>query len=1073
MFKRGTDGGAYETGPQSTTSIGGGTMASHASTGTYISIDTSVAGFGPIGGTFSKYGGYPYQTVMHEVGHLLGLGHGGAYNGNVNAATQQYSAYDTRLWTIMSYIDPQTSSAKYASSYPVTGTNWGVSPDGYYYVPTTPMMLDIVAVQQLYGKATSGPLASGGQIFGFNTNITGAIKPYFDFTVNTHPVITIWDGGTNNTLDLSGFTTGSIINLTPGTFSNAAGATNNIGIALGTIIETGIGGSGNDIITASNVSSKLVGNGGNDTLIGGNGNDTLIGGSGNNTINGGGGTDTVDYSAAPGAATVNLATGTASNGYGGTDTLSSVENAIGGAGNDTLIASDADSKLVGNGGNDTLTGGSGNDILIGGAGNNTINGGVGTDTVDYSAAPGAVTVNLLTGTASNGYGGTDTLSNVEYAIGGAGDDTLIAGNGGAKLIGNGGNDTLTGGAGNDTLIGGAGNNTINGNGGTDTVDYSAASAAVTVNLLTGTASNGEGGTDTLSSIENAIGSAFNDTLIAGNSGAKLVGNGGNDTLTGGTGNDTLVGGAGNNIIDGGAGNDIVDYSAAPGAININLATGTGSNGYGGTDTLSNVESVVGGAGDDTITAGSASATLFGNGGNDTLIGGAGNDTFITGSGNNIVNGGAGINTVDYSSVSAALNVNLLTSTASNGYGGTDTLYNIENVLGGAGNDIIIAGNVASKLFGNGGNDTLTGGAANDTLVGGAGNNIINGNGGTDTVDYSAAPGAVTVNLATGTASNGYGGTDMLSSIENAIGGSGNDTLIATSVGSKLVGNGGSDTLTGGAGNDTLVGGSGNNVLNGNGGIDTVDYNDALGAVTVNLATGTASNGYGGTDTLSNIENIIGSTNSDTLIGNSADNTINGGAGNDTIVGGAGNNIINGGGGLDTVDYTAAPGAVTVNLATGTASNGYGGTDTLTFVENAVGSGGNDTLTGSGGDNTLNGGGGNDTLNGGAGTDILIGGSGNDVLTGGTGTDTLTGGIGVDKFVFTYGDAKDTISDFDVSNELIDLHGYSGMGVTDFTSLMTHAAQVGNDIVVTFNATDAITIQNVLLNQLQSSDFAFS
>ncbi|MCC6775683.1 MAG: hypothetical protein IT537_03450 [Hyphomicrobiales bacterium] len=146
VFKRGTDGGAYETGNQTTTTVGSSVMGSHTS-GTYISIDTSVAGFGPIGGSFNAFGGYPYQTMMHEVGHLIGLGHGGAYNGNVNAATQQLGAYDTRLWTIMSYINPQTSSASYFGSYPVTGTNWGVSPDGYYYVPTTPMILDIVAVQ--------------------------------------------------------------------------------------------------------------------------------------------------------------------------------------------------------------------------------------------------------------------------------------------------------------------------------------------------------------------------------------------------------------------------------------------------------------------------------------------------------------------------------------------------------------------------------------------------------------------------------------------------------------------------------------------------------------------------------------------------------------------------------------------------------------------------------------------------------------------------------------------------------------------------------------------------------------
>src|SRR5262249_11212611 len=103
----------------------------------------------------------------------------------------------------------------------------------------------ILAAQQLYGAATSGPLAGGGQVFGFNSNIGGLISNYFDFTVNTHPVITIWDGGSNNTLDLSGWSTPATINLNPGTFSSANGEGNNIGIAAGTIIQTAIRRGGN------------------------------------------------------------------------------------------------------------------------------------------------------------------------------------------------------------------------------------------------------------------------------------------------------------------------------------------------------------------------------------------------------------------------------------------------------------------------------------------------------------------------------------------------------------------------------------------------------------------------------------------------------------------------------------------------------------------------------------------------------------------------------------------------------------------------------------------------------------
>ena len=276
IFYEGTGGSAYESSNSWSTSVGSGSTGGFYSTGTVISIDTDVAGFGPIGASFGTYGGYPYQTLMHEIGHLIGLGHGGAYNGNVNVATQQFSAYDTRLWTIMSYINPTATNAKYYSSYPVTGTNWGISADGYYNVPTTPGILDIAAVQQLYGVATSGPLTGGGKVFGFNSNLATSIKAYFDFTVNTNPVVTLWASGVNNTLDLSGWSNPAIINLNPGTFSSAHGLTNNIGIAEGAVIDKAVGGGGSDNITGSSINNTLTGKGGGDTINGGGGSDTAV-----------------------------------------------------------------------------------------------------------------------------------------------------------------------------------------------------------------------------------------------------------------------------------------------------------------------------------------------------------------------------------------------------------------------------------------------------------------------------------------------------------------------------------------------------------------------------------------------------------------------------------------------------------------------------------------------------------------------------------------------------------------------------------------------------------------------------
>ncbi|MFO1163048.1 MAG: pre-peptidase C-terminal domain-containing protein [Reyranellaceae bacterium] len=238
-----------------------------------ITINTTAF---PIGTSFqaNTASGYlGWQTVIHEEGHALGLDHAGPYNGVVNPFSQQFGPYDTQTWSTMSYIK---AWGKYQNEYPIP-----VNETFWTGPPTTPMILDILAIQRVYGAATSGPLASGGQVFGFNSNIDGPIRKFFDFTVNKAPVITIWDGGTNNTLDLSGFASGSTVDLKPGGFSSAGGSGDlalrkNIAIAMDTIIEKAIGGPGNDTFLGSNAANTFTGNGGDDTIDGGDGTDTAI-----------------------------------------------------------------------------------------------------------------------------------------------------------------------------------------------------------------------------------------------------------------------------------------------------------------------------------------------------------------------------------------------------------------------------------------------------------------------------------------------------------------------------------------------------------------------------------------------------------------------------------------------------------------------------------------------------------------------------------------------------------------------------------------------------------------------------
>lgn len=269
-----------------------------------------------------------------------------------------------------------------------------------------------------------------------------------------------------------------------------------------------------------------------------------------------GGADTLDVSGFSMNQTISLVEGSFSNIGGLIGNVSIayhavIENAVGGAGADTITGNGyanvlrgnagadtinggaGDDTLDGGVGNDTLNGGDGADILNGGAGTDTLNGGAGVDAADYSTATAAVAVNLALTTMQNtGGGGYDTLVGIENLIGSIYNDTLT---------GNAGDNALSGGVGADILVGGLGNDLLDGGAGIDTANYSSATAGVRINLgLTTAQATGGAGTDTLVNIENVTGSAYADTLI-GNAGDNVfVGGAGRDVMTGGGGNDRFV-----------------------------------------------------------------------------------------------------------------------------------------------------------------------------------------------------------------------------------------------------------------------------------------------------------------------------------------------------------------------------------------------------------------------------------------------------------------------------------------------------------------------------------------------------
>jgi len=637
-----------------------------------------------------------------------------------------------------------------------------------------------------------------------------------------------------------------------------------------------IGNAGNDILDGGAGVDALYGGDGDDVLtsdgdggqyFGEAGNDTMYSGLGSESMDGGAGIDVIDHRIYNDDYHFNMASGKTQF---ETESFRNFENALMGSGNDTVIGNAADNEIRGGGGNDTLAGHGGNDRLKGDAGNDLLDGeagadlldgGVGTDTASYSSASVGVTVNLSLVAAQNTVGaGTDTLVSIE---------------------------NLTGSSFNDSLSGSASNNVLDGAVGTDTVSYSNATKGVTVILGVPFAQNTVGaGTDTILNVENLTGSNYNDSLS---------------------------GNTANNILNGGAGADTVSYSNVMIGVAVNLGLTTAQNTVGGgIDTLSNFEN------------------LTGSNFNDTLTGNAGSNLLIGGLGNDILNGGTGTDTVSYETATVGVSVNLSLPTAQNTVGaGTDTLSNFENLRG--------------SNF----NDTLTGNAGNNLIIGGLGNDVLNGGVGTDTASYNTASAGVTVNLTLVAAQNTVGaGTDTLTNIEDLIGSNFNDLLTGT---------GGNNVFTGLAGDD---------LLNGGGGIDTASYSTATAGVTVNLGLAASQNTVAaGFDTLVSIENLIGSNFNDTLLGNGGNNVLEGLAGND---------VLNGGGGSDTALYSSATAGVTVNLSLVAAQNTVGaGTDTLTSMENLIGSNFNDILIGTNGANRLEGGNGKDSFNGGAGADTFV------------------------------------------------------------------------------------------------------
>ncbi len=643
------------------------------------------------------------------------------------------------------------------------------------------------------------------------------------------------------------------------------------------LVEALTGSSFNDVLIGNIEANALDGGGGDDTLAGSEGSDTLRGGAGNDQLEGGAGfdvllggvgTDILDggeildrigfldsnrasYAEASFAVVIDLVTGVVLKGMSGADTLINVNFVTGSSRDDAITGSPVLNLL------EEFEGLAGNDTIDGGA-----NAGSGENRVTYASSPAAVSVNLTTRLANDGFGDTDTLRNISYVGGSFYNDVLT------------GSDTT---GYTESFDGRAGNDTIDGRGGLDTLRFVGANAGVNVNLATGVVTDGQGGTDTVLNIENVRGTRFDDIL---------TGDPGDNVLEGRAGNDTLDGGAqriivGNSLreiwsVTGNhsSGYDTVLFSDATAGVAVMLGAdgtnGTATGGGIGTDVLINIEYIIGSAYGDVI-HGSDRAV------NEIFRGGAGDDTIQGGSGTGV---DLGFNYVDYRFSDGAVTVNLVTGVAT-GAAGTDSLSGMNAILGGSFNDLLIGDTGDNHFDAGGGDDTIDGGAGWDILA------------------YTNATGGVNVNIPSGTSS-GAAGNDSFSGIEAVRGSEFADTLTGSDGDDDLQGRAGNDSIDGGSGNDTLHGGYGDNVMDGGAGWDILAYTNATGGVNINMASGT-SIGAAGSDTFAGIEALRGSEFADTLTGSDGDDDIQGRAGNDSIDGGAGNDTLHAGYGDDVMD----------------------------------------------------------------------------------------------------------------------------------------------------------------------------
>ena len=698
----------------------------------------------------------------------------------------------------------------------------------------------------------------------------------------------------------------------------------------------------------------------------------------------------------------------------------------------------------------------GADRIIGGLGNDSITNGYGEgdDTFVWNLGDGD---DIVSTTSWND--GSDTL---EFGVGIIASDLVFSSYNGASglrisIAGQPGSVSING----QLTVGGAGLDQIR------FADGTALSRAQFMAIVTSTVTgrtpgndiiNGTAGSDTLHGVQG------NDVLSGLDGDDVLYGDEGDDTLFGGAGNDQLWGNFGADTIFGDAGDDIINFirdadgvDAIDGGAGLDTIAANSDNTVIRFSSIANVEAINGrgfanviiegratieqfdlsnvtvtgierialGDGNDIVTGSQQLDQIFGENGDDEIFAADGNDFVAGGDGNDVLSGGSGDDMLM-------------------GEAGHDVLH------GEIGDDTLYGGDANDTLYGGAGIDLLEGELGNDILVGGDGDDIIRGGDGDDVIRLDAiSEGFDTIDGGEGfdtilaTQADTVIGIAALQNVERISGNGFANVSVAFGAGNDIINFNGIDLagiahIDAGAGNDNIEGGAGNDVINGQVG------NDQLA-------------GGSGADLLS------GGEGNDILAGGDGDDVLNGDAGNDRLSGGLGNDILNGGDGDDIFEISIVDtgfdifhGGAGSDHIVATGDNSIIGVESLDGIE-VIDGGSFDgvMIRGSANNNILDLSGvtliGIDGIAGGAGDDQITATSADDSLSGEAGNDLLRGGLGNDSYLYALGGGDDVIEDVGgADDELLFENINSSDVVVTYTSN-------GQDLLLTVNGGGSVRI----------------